>query len=232
MDVIAHRGLTAGAPENSLAAIGAALDSGLRLIEVDVRTSADGTLFLLHDPTLDRTTDGSWRLQRLRAAQAAALRLADGSPLPRLEAAVDLVHGRGVLCLDVKESHLAPALRRALRSRQADVEVWSPHPEVVRALSEAGFETALISNGHLPRGLGEFLWLAREAGARSVSFYPADVEAFVAAACRNAGLGLLSGTPNDVPTWRFLARHGARAVITDRPLECRAALARVPATKP
>ncbi|MDA1192307.1 MAG: glycerophosphodiester phosphodiesterase family protein, partial [Candidatus Poribacteria bacterium] len=59
--IIAHRGLNAHAPENTLAAYAAALD--LRLgFEVDVRETADNELVLLHDTTLDRTTDGSGEL--------------------------------------------------------------------------------------------------------------------------------------------------------------------------
>lgn len=229
MDVIAHRGLTAAAPENSLSAIEHALRRGLTTIEVDVRAAGDGRLFLLHDPSLDRTTNGAGRLQRLSGSQAAALRLADGTHLPSLEDAVDLVRGRGVLCLDVKEPHLASSLRRSLRGFEAHVEVWSTHELIVRGFSSAGFATALISGGLLPRGIGEFLWTARDAGARAVSFYPADVEPHVAAACRNAAIALLCGTPNDIPTWRFLKSHGARGVITDRPIECRSAFSRATA---
>ncbi|KAL6042024.1 Glycerophosphodiester phosphodiesterase [Balamuthia mandrillaris] len=55
----AHRGgASCFAPENTLHAFQKALDSGVELLELDVRTSKDGHLFLLHDPTLERTTDG------------------------------------------------------------------------------------------------------------------------------------------------------------------------------
>lgn len=224
MNVIVHRGLTTASPENSLGAIEAAIAAGFEAIEVDVRASADGVPFLLHDPTLDRTTNASGRLRGMTTDRASLARLSDGSPLPRLEEALDLARGRARLCLDTKDAGLASTLKRALQAREGDVEVWSSHPPLVAALSEAGIRTALISNGLLPRGVGEFLWRARATGANAVSFYPADIEAHVAAACRNAGLDLISGTPNDEPTWRYLANAGAVAIVTDRPVECRAAL--------
>ncbi len=54
--LVAHRGFTLTAPENSLASIRAAHDLGLDLCEVDLRTTADGRIVLMHDPTLERTT--------------------------------------------------------------------------------------------------------------------------------------------------------------------------------
>src|SRR5262249_14682751 len=115
MDVVAHRGLWGAAPENSLAAVSAAACAGFTLVAVDVRVSADGAPFLRHDARLERTTSAAGRLATLPAAHARRARLADGSPLPRLEEALDLCRGRAVLCLDVKTAAALPALTRLLR---------------------------------------------------------------------------------------------------------------------
>jgi glycerophosphoryl diester phosphodiesterase len=221
MDVVAHRGLWAAAPENSLGAVSAAVRAGFRLVEVDVRASADGVPFLLHDLRLERTTSAAGRLSTLAAAQARRALLADGSPLPRLDEALEIVRGRAVLCLDVKSCAILPALERMLRPGDPDVEIWSESDALVRFAAERGIAATLICTGLLRRGIGAFLWRAWEAGATGVSFYPADLEVHVAAACRNAGMPFLCGTPNDERTWRFLLDQGARAAITDRPLECR-----------
>lgn len=232
MDVVAHRGLTEAAVENSLSAVAAALTAGIQLVEVDVRVARDGALFLLHDATLDRTTDASGRLAYLTTEQASHARLRDRLSLPRLEDALDLCLRRAVLCLDVKDSLAAVPLLSVLRRHDTDVEVWSDHESVVTHASSQGLRTALISSGLLPRGIGDFLWRARECGAASVSFYPADLEPHIAAACRHAAMPFLCGTPNDEPTWHYLERVGARAAITDRPLDClRWLAARVPGGK-
>src|SRR5581483_5833785 len=54
-----HRGAAEVAPENTLASFGAALEAGATHLELDVHGTADGHVVVLHDPTLDRTTDGS-----------------------------------------------------------------------------------------------------------------------------------------------------------------------------
>jgi glycerophosphoryl diester phosphodiesterase len=219
--VVAHRGLTNAAPENSLASIAAALRERLEFIEVDVRTSLDGTLFLLHDASLERTTDHAGRLADLTAPQAQRVHLEDHSALPLLDHALALCAKRATLCVDVKETRAIAALVPALRTARGSVEVWSEHESVVAAGAELCLPAVLICNGLLPKGIGDFLWRARELGASGVSFYPADIEPHVAAACRNAAMPFLCGTPNDERTWRFLIEAGARAIITDRPLDCR-----------
>ena len=57
--IIAHRGSSADRPENTLAALKRAIDAGATAVEVDVRSTKDGKLVILHDATLDRTTDGT-----------------------------------------------------------------------------------------------------------------------------------------------------------------------------
>lgn len=58
LEIIAHRGFSAIAPENTLAAFSAAIENGANSIEFDVQLSSDGVPVVIHDPTLDRTTNG------------------------------------------------------------------------------------------------------------------------------------------------------------------------------
>src|SRR6478752_4437127 len=71
--IASHRGGGATAPENTLPAISAALAGGFEYVEVDVALTADGHPVLLHDATVDRTTDGSGRLSALTLAQVRRL---------------------------------------------------------------------------------------------------------------------------------------------------------------
>lgn len=96
--VCAHRGGAGLAPENTLAACRRALDSGVRWVEVDVRSTADGVPVLMHDPTVDRTTDGRGPVRAMRFSQLRELDaggwFADayrGEPVPSLEELLDLL---------------------------------------------------------------------------------------------------------------------------------------------
>lgn len=94
--VVAHRGAGAEAPENSLEAFALAAELGADAFELDVRRSADGVLVVIHDPTLDRTTDAAGPV-RARGADELA-----GLGVPRLEEV--LGRWRDVpMTLDVKE---------------------------------------------------------------------------------------------------------------------------------
>jgi glycerophosphoryl diester phosphodiesterase len=76
---VAHRGGAALWPENSLLAFKNAIAAGARLLEMDVHQAADGTVVVIHDPTLDRTTNGTGPVAAHTSAELRALRLRDTS---------------------------------------------------------------------------------------------------------------------------------------------------------
>lgn len=103
-EIVAHRGFSARAPENTLAALSAAIEAGADAVEFDLRVTADGEPVLLHDDTLDRTTSGTGPID---ATPLSGLRTVDagswfsaahaGEPVPALGDALDLLaawHGR------------------------------------------------------------------------------------------------------------------------------------------
>lgn len=139
---IAHRGASALAPENTLAAIRRAIELGCDLVEVDVQRTRDGALVLVHDVDLARTTDAAgvlphrapWRVADLTYAELARLDAGSwfsptyaGEPIPTLEQAVDLLDRSGTgLQLEVKQPHLHPGIARdvlaALRFRNGYID--------------------------------------------------------------------------------------------------------------
>ncbi|MEO1658684.1 MAG: glycerophosphodiester phosphodiesterase family protein [Pseudomonadota bacterium] len=128
--VSAHRGgPSAGYPENAIETFLHVLDQVPALLEVDVRESRDGALVLMHDETVDRTTNGSGAVSDLTLAELKALRLVDndgrqtGFQVPTLEEALDSVGGRTILQLDVKRG---VGLRQVVRVvEDADAEAYA-----------------------------------------------------------------------------------------------------------
>src|ERR1700748_2142561 len=99
--VIAHRGEHLHHPKNTMAAFQAAIDAGADYFELDVRTTSDGKFVIMHDNTLDRTTNGTGEVYKhtfdeIRALDAGAKFSAQfkGTQVPTLEEALDLAHGK------------------------------------------------------------------------------------------------------------------------------------------
>jgi len=100
--VAAHRAEGFGAPENSRAAVARAVDAGVPVIEIDLRASKDGELFVIHDGALERTTTLRGRIESLGAREVTKARLGNGESLPRFRDVYDISRGRAVLSVDFK----------------------------------------------------------------------------------------------------------------------------------
>jgi glycerophosphoryl diester phosphodiesterase len=130
-----HRGNPARFPENTLPSFRSAIESGVDIIECDVHLSADDHLVVIHDHTLQRTTNGRGRVRNHTLAQLRHLDAGSGERIPLLEEVVELARGRVGLAIELK---LLPV-------RYAGIEVM-----VVDLLREAGMveQTSVISFQH------------------------------------------------------------------------------------
>lgn len=106
---VAHRGTVTMAPENTIAAIEAAIEAGAHAIEIDIRQTKDGHLVLMHDRTVDRTTDGTGPIAEMTLAEVRQLDAGawfgsgfDGERVPTLAEALEAMKGRAMPDLDFK----------------------------------------------------------------------------------------------------------------------------------
>lgn len=124
--ILVHRGASKLAPENTLEAYAAAVDRGADGIEIDIRRSADGVLYIMHDEELGRTIEGEGPVKNLTYYQLLRCGLktygtADASTrVPTLTAVLHLVRQRAMLLhLDIKEPDIEASISKLLD--QADV---------------------------------------------------------------------------------------------------------------
>jgi glycerophosphoryl diester phosphodiesterase len=121
--VVSHRGEHLAHPENTLPAFEAAIDAGADFFELDVRTTSDGRLVLIHDGTVNRTTGGTGKVRELTFDQIRALdagakfdpRFTD-TKVPTFEEGLNLAHGKIGVYVDCKElspADLVAALKKA-----------------------------------------------------------------------------------------------------------------------
>lgn len=129
--VVAHRGCWRDAAENALSGIEACVRMGVDVVELDVRRTRDGALVLMHDETVDRTTDGTGQVSDLTLAQVRALRLRAGaggpsaaltqeSP-PTFAEAIEAARGNVLVNLDAKADVYADAFAELDRLGAVDL---------------------------------------------------------------------------------------------------------------
>ncbi len=115
--IYAHRGVSAEIPENTLAAFHRALELGAEGIELDVHLSADGVPVVIHDQTVDRTTDGSGAVHEMTVAELQAFDAGGGERIPTLADVLDLVEDKLHVDIEVKADRAADAVLQALWRR-------------------------------------------------------------------------------------------------------------------
>ena len=150
--VIAHRGGPAGgdAPEGSIEAFEASIEASADWLEFDVRRTADGVLVVLHDETVDRTTNGTGRITDLTLAEAQALDAGGGARIPTVEAIIDLARQAGIPILpEIKDGPGHPGLTGQL----------------VDLLREKGYLERSVTQAFEPETLEELRRLAPDARA-------------------------------------------------------------------
>jgi glycerophosphoryl diester phosphodiesterase len=100
--IIAHRGASAYEPENTLRAFRRAMEQGADLSELDLHLSKDGALIVMHNPTVDQTTNGHGAIRDQTLAELRLLDAGHGERVPTLHDVIDLVRGRHGLYIELK----------------------------------------------------------------------------------------------------------------------------------
>lgn len=115
---IGHRGAAGHAPENTLAALELAIQLGVDMVEFDVQRSADGALVLLHDRTVDRTTNGEGSVESLPLTVLRGLDAGEGERIPLLEEALACLNGRAGAMIELKVRGIAAEVRATVKATQ------------------------------------------------------------------------------------------------------------------
>jgi len=228
--VIAHRGSSARAPENTLAAFRAALEDGADGVELDARLTADDVVVVMHDDDVSRTTNGSGRVSDMSFEQLRALRVSESELIPTLDEVLALVGGRTGIVVEIKGAFggtrtiLGKEVARAvvpLIEEVPDVTASSFDPDAVatvRALAPA-IPTAITVGGSSL--LDDALQLAIAAGHVEVHVRADRVEAVFVARAHHASRAVLAYTVNDRARALELEQMGVDGIFSDDPAAVR-----------
>ncbi|MFA5828907.1 MAG: glycerophosphodiester phosphodiesterase family protein [Candidatus Gracilibacteria bacterium] len=112
---IAHRGAKLQATENTLAAFAAAIKSGADMVELDVHLSKDGQIVVIHDPTLERTTNGQGFVCDLTLAQIQSFKTQEGESIPTLEQVFKLCKGKIKILVEIKSLNCVEQIAKLIK---------------------------------------------------------------------------------------------------------------------
>ena len=241
--VIAHRGVSGQAPENTKLAVERAIDIGADLVEVDVRLTKDGVPVLIHSAQLEHTTTGrgpvaDHTLEEIQGLDAGVWRGPEfaGERVPSLQEVLDLTKGRVPLNLDFQTSDaVAPSVAMVRESGlTGDVVVSGCRVECFDIMGAATNEiTTLLNPDRLPAGIdpheakmdpAEALAVVRrgvdaasELGAAGINLEHSFVDTAVVARAQGVGLGVWAWVVDDEDRFAELIEMGVTAVTTNRP---------------
>lgn len=154
---VAHRGATAYSPENTIAAFDLAVDMKADYIEIDVQRSKDGELVLIHDTTVDRTTDGTGKvgdltLEQLRSLDAGSWKGEQfaGEPIPTFEEILDLYRGKIGILIELKAPELYPGIEEQVAAALIERNLDKPQNEKI-IIQSFNFESIKKMDQLLPQ---------------------------------------------------------------------------------
>lgn len=245
--VFGHRGAAGVTPENTLASFRRARADGADVFELDVHATADGEIVVLHDPTLERTTDGAGPVSSLRFAQVASLDAGfhftpdggrthpfrgTGVRVPRL---AELVREFPDVPLNIEIKQETPSIVAAvvalLRAARTTVVLAAEHDAIMSAIRLAAPEipTSLAAGevaafiGALQQGVAPTLPASAVALQIPPRFQAIElVTAETVAAAHALGAEMHVWTINDVEEMRRLLALGCDGIISDLPARARA----------
>jgi glycerophosphoryl diester phosphodiesterase len=223
--ILAHRGASGGAPENTLAAFELAREQGADGIELDVKLSADGVPVVFHDPLLDRTTNGHGTLADFDLVSLQKLDAGDGQRIPTLAQVFERV-GRD-LFINIELTNYTTSKDDLVDKVAALVKEYQLQSHVLfssflpKNLKLAAELLPDVPRGLLaiPRPLGIF---ARAFGFRSPRYqaihpHHSNTSQRVVAQAHSRGQRVHVWTVNDAVLMRKLAGWGVDGIITDDP---------------
>ncbi len=231
MLIIAHRGASGEFPENTLPAFAAAIEAGAQMCELDVQLTGDAVAVVIHDETVDRTTNGTGAVAAISLAQVRRLDAGvkfgaafAGTRIPTLEEVLTLVKGRCALNVELKSPGVEREVCRLLRAhvRINDTLVssfdWNALAAARRlepalrlgVLAEGDFDTMLQTASRLR---------AVSVNPRFDLVTPALVEK-----AHRAGFKLLAWTVDQVEELKRIVALGVDGIMTNYPARLAAIL--------
>lgn len=221
--IVAHRGGGALAPENTLGAIRLGAAMGFKGVEFDVMLAGDGTPVVIHDETVERTTDGHGAVPAMTYEELSRLRIGKNERIPSYEEAAGLCRELGVWAnVEIKpaKGHERATGKAVARMTRA---LWrgAPLAPVLSSFSLEALAAAQSAAPELPRGYlvdevpEDWREAMRRLGCVALHCKTTSLSEKLALEVHEAGYSILLWTVNDPAEARRLRAMGADCLVTD-----------------
>lgn len=229
--IVAHRGYSAKYPENTISAIQGGIDAGSNGIEFDVYQCASGEIVLLHDTTLDRTTDGTGKINEVTLAYIRKLDAGSwkgepfiGEPVPTLDEALDVFKGSDVTAVVEVKSLNDSGIQQlvdSIASHNVKACVISFNSDVIRLIKEANpaIRCAFLVGG-VPEGNDSATWLIEQTKKLKCEVLDINYQILspeLIKVLQENGIEVWAWTVNDTVLIQTLVDWGIDGVTTDVP---------------
>jgi glycerophosphoryl diester phosphodiesterase len=224
----AHRGEHAHHPENSLPAIQGAIDAGVDFVELDVRTTSDGQLVLMHDPTVDRMTDGKGKVKDMTLAEIKKLDLGVRFPgqfpnlrVPTFDEVLELCKGKIGIYVDTKDASPNDLVAAIERHDMGDhVMFWSENTKFLEQIHDLRPKWVIMPEAFNPENVQKVVALLHP---QLLGADERDFNALTIAAAKTANVGIFVDRQTE-QEWRDAVEQGAVGIQTNYPVELTAFL--------
>jgi glycerophosphoryl diester phosphodiesterase len=215
--VIAHRGDSSNALENSLEAVRRALSLPADMIELDIRKTRDNALFVMHDTLTGRTAGHNINIERATSAEIGRIRLNNGEPVPTLTDVIKAVAGSAGLNLEIKSDGAGLLTAEYFASSGYDgyVLISSFREGEVLAVRRAlpSMPTSMIFDFFTVRDVPSY----QERGYRIISLRKKTVSKKLVDACHERGIDVYVWTVDDVDEMRKFSSWGVDGIYSNNP---------------
>lgn len=224
--VVGHRGNSSVAPENTMPAFVSTTRAGAEYFEIDISLSRDGVPVVMHDNTVDRTTDGTGAISDLTLEQLRALDAGSwfspafaGTKVPTLEEVLTYVANGGTdVVIEYKGDWNVEATQLTVDMIEAAGVESKVFAQSFSATSVANFAAVApdLPVGYLTGGIDStIIDAAKQIGADAIN--PSSATAESVASAHAAGMGVFVWTQDSPDAWASLTAMGVDGIITNRP---------------
>ena len=217
VQIIGHRGARGIEPENTMRSFRKALELRVDLIECDVHMTKDDHIVLIHDHTVDRTTNATGPVNGFTFEEIRRLDAGKGEIIPTLQELLDLARGKVMLHIELKDETATEKTVRFVEKNHMEPEVFltSGNTETLRKVRE--LNPAIPTEHIFGKPPEDAIDLALSVGAKRVSCHISHLTSEFVKKAHENGLDVIAWPPNTVEEAKKAAKCGVDLICTDRP---------------